>query len=93
MQYSHLLINIFFILGLFFNAALFIPQAIKIFHVKNASGVSLITFAGFNIMQFFTVLHGYLSKDYLLMIGFLLSFITCGIVTGLILFYRGKVYG
>ena len=32
-------------------------------------------------MQFFTALHGYLVSDYLLMGGFLLSFLTCGAVT------------
>lgn len=81
-------VDFVFSLGLFFNAALFIPQAITIFRHKNARGLSLLTFAGFNVMQFFTALHGYLVKDYLLMSGFLLSFLTCGIVTVFILYYR-----
>lgn len=41
-------------------------------------------------MQLFTVLHAYLEKDYILMVGFLLSFVTCGIVTCLTLKYRGR---
>lgn len=82
------IVNIIFSLGLFFNAALFIPQALRILRTKSAAGISLFTFIGFNIMQFFTVLHGYFEKDYLLMTGFLLSFITCGVVTCLALKYR-----
>jgi MtN3 and saliva related transmembrane protein len=81
-------IEVMFGLGLFFNAALFIPQAIKIFKSKNVAGVSLITFAGFNLMQFFTILHAYLNNDYLLLFGFLLSFIFCGVVTILIFMYK-----
>lgn len=81
-------VEVMFGLGLFFNAGLFIPQALKIFKNKHSEGVSLTTFAGFNLMQFFTVLHAYLNKDYLLMSGFLLSFIFCGIVTYLIILYK-----
>jgi len=83
-------VEVMFGLGLFFNAALFIPQAIKIFKKKTAGEVSLLTFAGFNVMQIFTVLHGYLNKDYVLMFGFLLSFILCAVVTFLILLYRAR---
>ena len=77
-----------FSFGLFFNAALFIPQALQIWRQKSAKGVSLFTFLGFNIMQLFTVLHGYLERDYLLAGGFLLSLITCGMVTYLTWKYR-----
>ena len=57
------LVDIIFSVGLFFNAILFVPQALQIWRQKNAKGVSLFTFVGFNIMQLFTVLHGYLEKD------------------------------
>lgn len=83
-------IEIVFSLGLFFNAALFVPQAIAIYRKKSAGELSLFTFVGFNVLQFFTVLHGYITKDYILMVGFLVSFITCGMVTLLIIKYRGK---
>ncbi len=86
------LIEIAFSLGLFINALLFIPQAIKILRTKNTKGVSLITFLGFNAIQAFTFLHGYLHKDYLLMIGMLLSFITCGIVTVLLIIYSSRYF-
>jgi MtN3 and saliva related transmembrane protein len=81
-------IEVMFGLGLFFNALLFIPQALKLFKTKNSKEVSLITFGGFNIMQIFTILHGYFNGDCILMGGFLLSFIFCSIVTILIILYR-----
>jgi len=84
------IIDIFFSLGLFINAALFIPQAIKLYRVKNSQGLSLVTFGGFNLIQLSILLHGYMTKDYLLVIGYALSLITCGAVTLLILLYRIK---
>lgn len=83
-----LAIETLFSAGMFINAILFIPQAIRLFQTKNSQGFSLITFAGFNAIQFFTILHGYLHKDYLLMIGTIISFLTCGVVTVLIAWYR-----
>ena len=83
-------VNYIFGLGLFFNAVLFIPQAIKIFVTRDIKGNSLFTFLGFNIMQFFTAWHGYIVKDYLLMLGFCLSFISCGAVTLQLLIYGKK---
>ena len=80
-------VDVMFSLGLAFNVFLFIPQAIKIIIKKDAKELSLITFLGFNITQLFTVVHGYFVKDYILMVGFALSFITCGVVTCLILKY------
>ncbi|WP_267313974.1 hypothetical protein [Legionella antarctica] len=55
---------------------------------KSAKGISLITFAGFNIIQLFTMLHGFYQGDYLLAGGYLLSIITCGTVSVLICYYR-----
>ena len=81
-------IELMFGLCLFFNAMLFIPQIISLVKTKDSKDMSLITFAGFNIMQIFAVLHGYLDKDYVLMLGFLLSFVFCGVVTFLIVLYR-----
>jgi MtN3 and saliva related transmembrane protein len=77
-----------FSLGLFINAILFVPQIIRLYQKKDSREVSLLTFGGFNVIQFFTILHGYIHSDYLLMIGFIASFITCGIVTGMIIYYR-----
>jgi len=86
--YLKYFIELMFGLGLFFNAMLFIPQAVKLFRIKESKDISLITFGGFNVMQIFTILHGYINKDYVLMLGFLLSFVFCGVVTFLIIFYR-----
>ncbi|MDR3031417.1 MAG: hypothetical protein LBU35_03475 [Holosporales bacterium] len=79
--------------GLFFNAALFVPQAIKVYKTKNAEGLSLLTFLGFNLVQLFTILHGYIHKDLILILGYALSLVFAGIVTVFILKYRGKNYG
>ena len=81
-------VNFIFSLGLFFNAALFIPQVITLYKTKDVKGNSIITFAGFNIMQLFTAWHGYLEEDYLLMLGFMLSFLTCGLVTLQLVLYN-----
>ena len=81
-------VDLMFSMGLFFNAILFVPQALKIFRQKSVQGLSLFTFAGFNIMQLLTAWHGYLTRDYLLMFGFFLSFFTCGMVTAQLVWYK-----
>lgn len=77
-----------FSISLIVNAALFIPQIISLIRTKSANGISLITFAGFNVIQLFTLLHGVYVNDYLLAGGYLLSIITCGTVSLLIIYYR-----
>ncbi len=84
------IIEVVFSISLFINAGLFIPQIIKLYKSKHPQNLSFLTFAGFNFIQFFIVLHGYIMKDYLLLFGYLISFITCGCVTLQILFYRKK---
>ncbi|CAN5218405.1 hypothetical protein BH10PSE19_BH10PSE19_02850 [soil metagenome] len=81
-------IEISFSLGLFINALLFIPQVIKLYQTKNSQELSLLTFGGFVIIQFLTFLHGYLHRDYLLMVGYFMSLATCGLVVVLIINYR-----
>ncbi len=84
------LIELSFSAGLFVNAALFIPQGLRIIGKKEASSVSLITFVGFWIIQLTTLSHGFLKKDYLLAYGTLISMLTCGYVIWLIIYYRIK---
>lgn len=79
-----------FFIGLLFNAFLFVPQAIKLYRLKSSSELSVITFLGFNVIQALTAIHAYLANDKLLLIGTLLSFVTCLSVTGLIIIYRKK---
>lgn len=84
------IIEVVFSLGLFINAALFIPQIIRLYKSKNSEGFSLLTFAGFNVIQVFTILHGFLHDDYLLIGGYILSLISCGVVTCMIFQYRRR---
>jgi MtN3 and saliva related transmembrane protein len=76
--------------GMILNAALFVPQAIKIWRTKTAEGVSVLSFAGFNTLQLIGVLHGYLQGDYALMTGMLASALTCGSVTVLAARYKSR---
>lgn len=82
------IIEVGFSLGLFVNAALFIPQARRLLAYKTSQDVSLIMFLGFWVIQLFIVLHGFLKKDYLLMFGTMLSMVTGGTVIVLIIYYR-----
>ena len=84
------IIEFVFACGLFTNAVLFIPQAKEIYTAKSAQGQSLLAFAGFNTIQLFTILHAYIHGDHILLIGSLLSFVTCGMVTVLIAVYKFK---
>jgi MtN3 and saliva related transmembrane protein len=75
-------------LGLFVNAAIFVPQAVQIWRVKRADSISLTTFIGFNILQAIGVAHGYLQHDLALTVGMIASLIASGTVTLLIVVYR-----
>ncbi|MBR1734194.1 MAG: hypothetical protein IJ730_01895 [Alphaproteobacteria bacterium] len=83
-------IEFVFCIGLFINALLFIPQAIEIYKAKDSYGQSLLTFAGFNVIQLVTIMHAYIHDDIILFYGTILSFITCGAVTVLIIFYKNR---
>lgn len=84
------IIEVGFSLSLFINAILFFPQIIRMIREKTSKGVSFITFFGFLLIQLWTAMHGFLRKDYLLAYGTILSMITCGWVTILIVRYRYK---
>jgi MtN3 and saliva related transmembrane protein len=73
---------------MFANAFLFVPQIIRLLKTKNSDGFSLTTFVGFNIIQVFCILHGYIHKDYILMLGMLLSLTFCGAISFLIILYN-----
>jgi MtN3 and saliva related transmembrane protein len=82
------LVAIIFGLGLFGNAALFVPQVIALWRKKSDEGISLITFGGFSILQIVAILHGLYQHDLALTIGMAASLLTCGSVTTLTLYYR-----
>lgn len=84
------IVTFFFGLGFVFNASLFIPQAIRILKTQSAKNISLITFAGFNFIQLNGVFYGSYQKDWILMYGNLISFVACGTVTLLAIYYRNK---
>ena len=84
------IIEFIFAISLFINAALFVPQIIILLRKKTARGISLVTFFGFCGIQFFTILHGYIKEDLILMWGYVISLITCGTTTYLIIYYRNK---
>lgn len=84
------IINVGFSVGLFINAILFLPQIIRLLQVKDAKELSLLTFVGFSLIQLFAVLHGIIAKDYILVIGYLVSLVTCSILTVFIVYYKLK---
>jgi len=86
----HKVVEILFSFALTVNAALFIPQGLKLFKTQNPQDLSLLTFLGFNILQLLGILHCYLQKDYSPMLGWLASFITCGAITLMIVYFRNK---
>jgi MtN3 and saliva related transmembrane protein len=75
-------------LGLMVNAALFVPQAVRIWRSRSAKDVSLITFGGFNVLQAIGIAHGWLQGDPSLLIGMIASFVACGAVTVGAVIYR-----
>lgn len=81
-------IGLLFGLGLMANAGLFALQAIKIFRMKSAKGVSTFTFAGFCVLQVTGILHGIFQHDMYLLSGMVASLLTCGTVTVLSVVYR-----
>lgn len=81
------LVDFFFGVGLFINAMLFIPQALRLYRTKNAKELSKITFVGFCLMQFSAVMYGLMHQNMILVIGYALSLLTCSMVTVLIFKY------
>jgi len=75
-------------MALFANAALFIPQAWRIFVSKSPGGSSLITFAGFNVIQFLGIINGLYHHDCALIIGQIISLSACSLVTMQLIMYK-----
>lgn len=84
------IIEIGFGVGLIANAILFVPQIIKLLRIKDAKELSLLTFGGFCLIQLFVILHGIIAKDYTLVIGYLISLVTCSTLAALIVYYKLK---
>jgi two-component system aerobic respiration control sensor histidine kinase ArcB len=88
MKLAQEIINFIFGIGLFINALLFIPQAIRIFKTRSTAGVSFFTFLGFLLIQLTAVLYGLIYQDYILAGGYFLSMVTCSMVIFLIIYYQ-----
>lgn len=84
------IVDFIFGAGLFMNALLFVPQIIKLYRTKNSKDVSKITFVGFCLMQASAIAYGYFHDDPVLLFGYVLSLVTCGITTVLIFKYSVK---
>jgi len=82
------IVDVLFSIALFINTILFLPQAYRLFKEKRADEVSLATFGGFNILQLIAIIYGFMHHDYILAIGYILSFITCFLVSIQIVIYR-----
>jgi MtN3 and saliva related transmembrane protein len=81
-------VAIIFGLGLLCNALLFVPQVLAVWRKKTDEGISLITFGGFSVLQVIGVVHGLYQHDLSLILGMAASFVSCGTVTALTIFYR-----
>jgi MtN3 and saliva related transmembrane protein len=84
------IVAVIFGLGLLGNALLFVPQAIAVWRKKSDEGISLITFAGFSILQIIAIVHGLYEHDLSLTLGMAASLLTCGTVTLLTIYFRLK---
>ena len=82
------IVAVVFGFGLLCNALLFVPQVLAVWRKKTDEGISLITFGGFSVLQVIGVVHGVYQRDLSLIVGMAASFLSCGSVTGLIIFYR-----
>ena len=84
------IVAIVFGLGLICNALLFVPQALAVWRRKSSKDVSLVTFAGFNVLQIIAVIHGAYQRDLALMLGMIASLLSCGTVTVLTIAFRRR---
>lgn len=84
------IVTVLFGLGLMGNALLFVPQAVAVWRKKSDQGVSLVTFGGFCALQVISVIHGLYEHDWAMVLGMGASFLTCGSVTALTIFYRAR---
>tara|TARA_R110000868_G_scaffold8205_3_gene42465 strand:+ start:55868 stop:56137 length:270 start_codon:yes stop_codon:yes gene_type:complete len=82
------IVDSLFGIALFVNAMLLFAQVLRILREKSAKSLSLIMFIGFLLIQFVTMLHGFLHKDYILAYGNILSMVACGTIIALIFVYR-----
>jgi len=84
------IVGFIFGLGLMANAGLFVLQAARIWRARSSKGVSILTFAGFCLLQVTGILHGIFQHDMYLLAGMVASLLACGTVTGLAIYFRKR---
>ncbi len=87
------MVAVIFGLGLWCNALLFVPKIFAVWRKKTDEGISLVTFGGFCALQVISVVHGLYQHDPAMVLGMGASFLTCGSVTALTIFYRVRRTG
>lgn len=87
-----LAVDVLYSLGLFINASVFVAQSYSIYKKKTSEQVSLFTYVGFNILQVFGVVNGYMFHDPAQMYGMIPSLITCNILVWFIIYFRREKY-
>ena len=88
MNIGHTIFELIFSATLFVKGALFSPQIWRIWQRKDVSALSITTFGSMNVMQILMIVHAFLRCDLVLMSGIIFSFITSGIVSISIIYYR-----
>lgn len=83
--------NWLYLIGCFFNAALYIPQILILYKKKDPVGVSLFTFVGFSLIQCVAIANGFYYHDMPLFIGKIASLFMSLNTVFLILLYRYKM--
>lgn len=81
------IISAIFGAGLIINAALFVPQAWHLWKTKRSDGVSIPSFLGFCAIQLVGALDGYYQHDRALLVGMVVTLLTCGTATALAIYY------
>ncbi|MBT4885440.1 MAG: PAS domain-containing protein [Legionellales bacterium] len=72
--------NVIFMLSMFVNALLFIPQSYRIYKNKSARSISPTTFAGFLVIQTIVLINAFINSDIFLICCMAFSMITCSSV-------------
>ena len=88
MNLIKIIVDVLFSIGAIINAIAFIPQLVKLYREKNSANLSLLSFLGFNFIQFGLMLHGILTHNIFLAAGMGLTLLTCGGTTILIFYYQ-----
>ena len=74
--------------ALIINALLFLPQILLLLKIKNSDSVSLLMFCSFAVIQFISIIYGYMKQDFFMVIGYSASLLTCVLTIFLVIYFR-----